>query len=295
MKRNEKYDTLPAWAYYDEVAAGSSEAVYYLLKRRLSKALRAVYELHGFGMCDDYEDTIDDYYLYLYEGNQIFDQQPFEMICAVQNKRAFFGWMVSTYRHFLLNKAKEEAKRRALLECIRSRSGEESGGLSNETMILILATAIAFADQQFTQRNRLILYRMLLSFLDHRKAIPQEVVAKALDMHPVTYRVSTKRQKDRFLEFILAQEAGTNLDLDSAHTTMRDRIVNGFEQLYEVLMEYYEATLNSLPNAKALQSLRLNYAQDDGMMHEVMIYGFGNNLDINVFYPNLKDYLTVSG
>ena len=296
MKRNEKWDALSAPDYYDEAITGNYEAIYYLLKRRLGKALNAVYELHGFGLSDDYEDTIDDYYLYLFEGNQSVGQQPFNALRSIQNKQAFFGWMVATYRHFLFNRAKEEMRRKELLEFVRMSSRDDEYLFSNETMIWYLATAIAYADQQFPLRNRFIFYRMLLSFLDHSKAIPQEPMAFALVMQPVTYRVCSKRQKDRFLDFILTQEAGATLDLDAAHRLMRDRIVDGFEQLYKLLMEFYLLALEGLPEANHIQALRLKYGHGDGMMHEGRpAYGYGNDLDINILYPNLKGSLEVSG
>lgn len=285
MKSMEKYDALSASAYYDEVVAGNTEATYYLLKRRLERALSKVYEMHGFGLSDDFEDTIDEFFLYLYDRN-----------LSIQDKRTFFSWTVATYRHFLINSAKKEMRKKALMEqVLLSPKGEECG-LSNETMVLFLASAIAYADQRFTPRNRFVFYRMLLSFLDHSKAIPQAAMAQALDMTPVTYRVSTKRQKDRFLGYILMQESGATLDLDVDHGLMRDRIVDAFERLYELLMEYYNKSLEAIPNAQAIQSLRMDYSKDDGMMHEGMpMYGYVSNMDISILYPKIKHYLAVSG
>lgn len=276
----EKYDALSASAYYDEVVAGNTEATYYLLKKRLERALSKVYDMHGFGLSDDFEDTIDEFFLYLYDRN-----------LSIQDMRTFFSWTVATYRHFLINSAKKEMRKKALMEqvCL-SPKGEECG-LSNETMVLFLASAIAYADQRFTPRNRFVFYRMLLSFLDHSKAIPQAAMAQALDMTPVTYRVSTKRQKDRFLEYILMQESGATLDLDDDHGLMRDRIVDAFERLYELLMEYYDKSLEAIPNAQAIQSLRMDYSNDDGMMHEGLpMYGYVSNMDISILYPKIKRY-----
>ena len=281
----EKYDALSASAYYDEVVAGNTEATYYLLKRRLERALSKVYEMHGFGLSDDFEDTIDEFFLYLYDRN-----------LSIQDKRTFFSWTVATYRHFLINSAKKEMRKKALMEQVRLSPKGEECGLSNETMVLFLASAIAYADQRFTPRNRFVFYRMLLSFLDHSKAIPQAAMAHALDMTPVTYRVSTKRQKDRFLGYILMQESGATLDLDVDHGLMRDRIVDAFERLYELLMEYYNKSLEAIPNAQAIQSLRMDYSKDDGMMHEGMpMYGYVSNMDISILYPKIKHYLAVSG
>ena len=281
----EKYDALSASAYYDEVVAGNTEATYYLLKKRLERALSKVYDLHGFGLSDDLDDTIDEFFLYLYDRN-----------LSIQDKRTFFSWTVATYRHFLINSAKKEMRKKALMEQVRLSPKGEECGLSNETMVLFLASAIAYADQRFTPRNRFVFYRMLLSFLDHSKAIPQAAMAHALDMTPVTYRVSTKRQKDRFLGYILMQESGATLDLDVDHGLMRDRIVDAFERLYELLMEYYNKSLEAIPNAQAIQSLRMDYSKDDGMMHEGMpMYGYVSNMDISILYPKIKHYLAVSG
>lgn len=285
MKSIGKYDALTASAYYDEVVSGNTEAIYYLLKKRLEKALGKVYDLHGFGLSDDFDDTIDEFFLYLYDRD-----------LSIQDKRTFFSWTIATYRHFLINRAKKEMREKEQMEHMRLSPNGEEGGLSNETMVLFLASAIAYADQHFTPRNRFVFYRMLLSFLDHSKAIPQEAMARALDMTPVTYRVSTKRQKDRFLEFITIQESGTTLDLDDDHGMMRDRIVDAFERLYELLMEYYDKSLEAIPNAKTIQMLRLDYNNGDGMMHEdTPSYGYFNNLDIRRLYQKIKRYLTVSG
>ena len=281
----DQYDALSASAYYDEVVSGNTEALYYLLKKRMGKALGKVYELHGFGLCDDFEDTIDEFFIYLYDNG-----------LPIQDQRTFFSWTIATYRNFLINKSKKEVRKKELMERVRQSSKGEECGLPNETMMLFLASAIAYADQCFTPRNRFVFYRMLLSFLDHGKAIPQEAMAHALDMSPVMYRVSTKRQKDRFLEFITMQESGAALDLDADHVLMRDRIIDAFEGMYELLTEYYDKSLEAIPNAKSIQSLRLDYSHGDGMMHEdIPPYGYINNLDISKLYPDIKRYLAASG
>ncbi len=296
MRKNTELEVLSASAYFDAILenyVNSCETVYYLLKRRLSKALKNVYSLYGFGLNDDFEDTIDDFYLYLYDGSSGGISRPFSMLNSIQNKNAFFGWVVATYRNFLLNKSKEEMRRRDLLEHVRSGNYEEKNELSDETMIQYLATAIAYADQQFTPRNLFIFYRMLLSLLDHKRAIPQEEMAQAMKMHPSTYRVCTKRQKDRLQEFILLQETRHSLDLDVSHTLMRDRIVACFNQLYELLLESYKQALERLPSATEIQALRHFFSHENGsMMHEENCYGYRDFIDVKLLYESLKSYST---
>lgn len=296
MRKNTELEVLSASAYFDAILenyVNSCETIYYLLKKRLSKALKNVYSLHGFGLNDDFEDTIDDFYLYLYDGSSGEINRPFSMLNSIQNKNAFFGWVVATYRNFLLNKSKEEMRRRDLLEHVRSGNYEEKNELSDETMIQYLATAIAYADQQFTPRNLFIFYRMLLSLLDHKRAIPQEEMAQAMKMHPSTYRVCTKRQKDRLQEFILLQETRHSLDLDVSHTLMRDRIVACFNQLYELLLESYKQALERLPSATEIQALRHFFSHENGsMMHEENCYGYRDFIDVKLLYESLKSYST---
>lgn len=288
--------TLSAAAYYDLIVKDKEsglEAAYYLLTRRLNRALKGMFELYGFGLSDDFKDSIDDFFLYLYEGNGTEVRKPFAMLESIRNKNAFFAWILGTYRRFLLNKAKEEVKRKELLEHARVFTRTDPEQYSEEVLIALLAAAIAFADQQFTLRNRFILYRMLLSYLDHSRAIPQHAMALALNMHPVTYRVCNKRLKDRLSEFILMQEAGETLKLDSAHQLMRERITESFNRLYGLLLEYYEETLVLLPSALEIQSLRLKFIRSEGqMMHEAYYYGRVQSIDVRHLYDALKSYST---
>ena len=289
-------DAWSALDYYDLITGGftdSAEVAYDLLKQKLLQPLRRIYDNHGFGIDADFEDTLDDFFLYLYEGSSSNPSKPFALLDNVRDKKAFFGWTLSTYRHFLFNKAREENKRKALLENARQYLRDEEKGLSEEDLIHILADAIAYADQKFPQRSLFVLYRMMLSFLDHSRAIPQEMMAHALDMHPVTYRVCTKRQKDKLLDYILLREAGNSLELDATHQQMRDRIIAGFNQLYELLIEYYDLILDKLPAGKKIQALRREYGRDKGKsMHETLNYGIRGNDDIHLFYRELKQYLT---
>ena len=276
MKSNEGYDKLSSSAFYEMVMQQplhQAEAIYALLRHRLSHSLQHIYQNHGFGLNEDYEDTLDDFFLYLYEGSSGQREKPFAILESLRNKEKFFAWTLGTYRNFLLNKAKDEKKRKMLLASVRSFAKEEEQQWSEETMILLLADAIAYADQQFPLRNRFVFYRMLLTFLNHQRAIPQEIMAEAMEMHPVSYRVCNKRMKDRLGEFILELEAGHRLELDSPHILMCDRMIEGFNQLYQLLMVFYDNTLMQLPTAEKIQSLRQEYSQGKGMtMHERVLY-----------------------
>ena len=285
------YREYDASEYFDAVALAAEppvEAVYYLLQQRLHQALRNVFELHGFGLDDDFDDTVDEFFLYLYEGND-HGAEPFAMIKSIENKEAFFGWTVATYRHFLMDKAKEGLKRRALLERARMMAGDEGKGLSRDTMISYLASAIAYADQRFKPGNLFIFYRSMLSLLDHSRAIPQEEMAEAMKLHPVTYRVRSKRQRDSFQSLVLSQETGNRLELDRRHELMRLCIEEEFNRLYDLLIGYYNQVLEQLPAKGDIRALRSKYSEETGMaMHEGSRYGYRFNMDVEAFYRALK-------
>lgn len=267
-----------------------AKSVYDLLKHRLSRRLKRVYELHGFGISEEYEDTIDDFFLYLYDSSPEGVDKPFAILDTIRNKDALGSWMLSTYRNFLLNKAKQENRRRALLERVRVLHHDDEPRLTEENMIHILADAIAYADQQFPLRNLFVFYRMLLSYLDHHRAIPQEKMASALDMNPVTYRVCNKRLKDRLQELILMLEAGFPLELDENHVRMRDRMIEGFNQFYQLLLEYYNHTLDQLPSARKVQSLRDEYGNEKGMnVHETLHYETMASVDLKCLFRKLRN------
>lgn len=292
MKNEIVYDYYSASDYLEHLLlndVNKSESVYYLLKKRLVKVLFNVFQNRGYGLGDEFEDTVDDFFLYLYDGGSSGAQKPFAIMESVHDSAAFFGWVVGTYRNFLLNKAREAEKRSRMLEEVHLRFQDSDFLHSEETLVLQLATAIAYADQQFLPRNLFVCYRMLLSILDHARAIPQEMMALALDMHPVTYRVCSKRQKDKLGDLILLQEYGQVLDLDPAHITMRDHLMDGFNRLYRVLMEFYDKSLNQLPSAPKIRMLRQEYGRRQGMtVHEDIQYGHSSVRDFIQLFRMLK-------
>lgn len=288
MFKNEDYDNFSASDYYDAVIcvpSRASEAVYYLLKHRLSRALRRVYELHGFGLDDHYEDTIDDFFLYLYDHEH---RQPFAILDTIREKQAFFGWLVGTYRNFLKNKTKDEIKRKEMMENAKVKVGEEEKPFTDETMARYMSLAIAHADQELPPSKRFLLYRMLLTILDPKLAIPQERVAYTMGMHPVTYRVYVNRLRSRLSADVTRLEAGQTLPLDSAHLLMSNQLFHGFDHLYDSLMPHYEAALKALSCTSEINEIRRGYGPDGILMHENQEYEYHHVVDVRALYHTLK-------
>lgn len=288
MKTIKDYDKYSASDYYGAVTLvpeQASEAMYYLLKHRLSRALGRVFELHGFGLDDHFDDTIDDFFLYLYDRGE---GRPFSVLETIREKEAFFGWTVGTYRHFLINKAREEMKRREMLESVRTTGGEEERPLTDETLMRVISKAIAYADQDIKPRYLFIFYRMLLTILDPKMAIPQEMVSRAMGMNPTTYRVCVNRLKAKLSANVTCLEVGQTLPLDSAHLLMSNRLFKGFDHLYETLLPQYEAALRSLTNYVEMKKLRDGFVRNGIAMHEQVEYHHPHVVDVRALYKALK-------
>jgi hypothetical protein len=265
------FEKCPPSVYYEslvERGERSAEALYYLLTQRLSRVLQHQYRMHGEGIQDAFDDTIDDFFLFLHDGIGPTASEPFALLQHVREKKAFFSWLISTYRIFLLNK-RRNVTGSPVVKRVGAMEGVADEGEGEESMTNLLVTAIAYADQELSPRNRFLLYRMLLSLVDAPSAIPQEAMAAALGMHPVTYRVTVKRQKDRLLASIEALERGETLSLDAPHAVLRDRMAHQFDQLRELLLSGYEQALDALPQGDRVVSLRERYSVGrEGMMHE---------------------------
>ena len=291
MKEKHTHDPFDAVAYYDAILAHSKtsqEAAYSLLKHRLNAALRIVYDEYSFLLIDDFDDSIDDFFLYLFDGDGD-DKTPFSVLRKLHNKRALFKWVMATYRFFLMKKGSAERRRKESACHVQEHHGEEFQPLTDETMIQYLATAIAYADQEFNPRNRFVFYRMILSLLDHQQGIPQEAVAHAIGMNHITYRVCTKRQKDRFLGFIHQLELGETLPLDRKHQLMKERLMEHFETIYDTLESYFQQSIEEMPKGAAFQNLRWDLCEAHGLlMHENRpSYGY-DLLSIKQIYEIIK-------
>lgn len=288
MNHLENYDNYSASDYYDAVTLVSdraSEALYYLLKHRLSRALCRLYDLYGFGLEDHFDDTIDDFFLYLYDYDV---ERPFAIFETIREKEAFFGWTVGAYRNFLINKSREEVKRRKMMEGMPVAVGEDEHHLTDENLMCFIAKAIAYADQELKPHHRFILYRFLLTILNQKLALPQEAVAHVIGMHPVTYRVCVNRLRTRLSDYVSHMEKGRNLPLDSKHLLMSERLLRGFDHLYDLLMPYYEETLQVLPMALEINELRASYGRDGILMHESSDYSYPHVVDVRELYESLK-------
>jgi len=291
-----KSDKSKVWAefapeeFYDAILKrneDSASIAYYLIDKCLRKRLKMVFVNVGGEKLWEFQDTIDDFFLYLHDGTKWVFNKPFYMMESIESKEALFKWIVATYRNFMLKNYYEEMRRKAA----DNELHDDEPDIMEDDKILNLSTAIAYADQHYASRNRFVLYRLLLTFLNRNLAVPQEEMAEAVDMQPVAYRVSSKRAKDKMLDYIRCLENGTVLELDDEHTSMRDNLMHNFDKLYTILSDYYDSAIKKLPMADDIR--RLRYLNNNGyVLHEdSQPYGLCCCHDVGYIYQNIKKFL----
>lgn len=295
--------------FIDIILAGgerADEAMYYLLHERLNKQLKGKFEVYQHQLMDDFEDVVEDFFLYLREGKDGRSRTPYQSIHRIQKKEAFESWMLSTFRNYLTVRAAKEgqmiystlpssdycspSKLEGVVED-RGRMSVNENLLTDERKLTIASHLIAFAHQVFYPRSRFIFLRSLLTMLNKQQALPNEEMARALGMTDISYRVSVHRMKCRLAKYRNLLLQGEQLTLDDPHQQMAQCIHDDFTHLYPTLMLYYGQTLDTLNRADAVKQLRQEYLAATGtLLHEPETpYAFAPS--ISSFWTRLDRFL----
>lgn len=259
--------------FIDVIIAGgerADEAMYYLLHERLNRQLQKKYEVYQYKMIDNFEDVVEDFFLYLREGKDGRSHTPYQTLQRIQKREAFEAWMLSTFRNYLTVRAdKDNIQTTRLSDNQNFQTSENPNLLTDERKLAIASHLIAFAHQVFYPRSRFVFLRSLLTMLNKQQALPNEEMARALGMTDISYRVSVYRMKCRLAKYRTLLLQGNQLMLDATHQQMAQRIHNDFAHLYPTLMLYYGQTLDILNRADAVKQLRQEYLAATGaLLHE---------------------------
>lgn len=260
----------------------SDEAMYHILTDRLSEKLRLKYREHNSTLSDNFEDVIDDFFLYLREDKA---ERPYQALRTIRNKDTFEAWIVSTFRNFLTAKA-------AKTHQFRTTVGQSVTNDSNdkESLFRCAAYLIAYSHQELPPRSQFILLRTLLTLLDKSNALSDSEMAQAMGMTHTLYRVTSHRTMKNVKMWKERIESEGKPDLDQYHETMAEEIYNDFDSLYPTLVRYYDATLTEQEKALSITALRTKHYERTGyMLHENRIPYHGS--DALCFYNELCSYL----
>lgn len=188
-----KYSNITISSLLEIILPGNSqsdEAMYYLLTDRLYNKLRVKYESMSDIRNEDMADILDDFFLYLRDGNGK-TSRPYSTLNSIRKKDAFESWVISTFRNFLNNKIAQR-KHESICE-ERMASPNDNNAFEKEEMINNASILIAYSHQAMSPRNQFLLLRTLLTLLKKDNALPDKEMAEAMGMSHVLYRVSIHR------------------------------------------------------------------------------------------------------
>ena len=247
----------------------SDEAMYYLLHQRLKHQLHERYEGYQLQLYDNFEDIIEDFFLYLREGSDGQNRQPYQALRRIKNKDAFETWLQNTFRNYLSNRAQAEERASYISYSDKSPDEPNDALLTDEQKLNIASQLIAYAHQVFYPRGRFIFLRSLLTMLNKQQALPDKEMAAALQMTHLSYRVMAHRMKHNLTLFRHRLIHGEQLRLDTEHQQMARQIYDDFTRLYPTLLTYYTQTIDTLKCANAIRQLRQDYYEATGTLaHE---------------------------
>ena len=257
------------------------EAMYYLLHQRLNRQLRERYDVYRHQLYDTFDDIIEDFFLYLREGETGTSRLPYQPLQRIKKKESFETWLLNTFRNYLNSRA--EAEDRISLTSYNDNGFNGLDGfnssdhtlhdshalLTDEQKLAVASQLIAYAHQVFYPRGRFIFLRSLLTMLNKQNSLPTEEVAIALGMTHISYRVILHRMKHNLTKFHNRLQQGERLRLDDRHQQMAQRLNDDFTHLYPTLLAYYNETIDTLKCADAIRQLRQRHYEETGIMaHE---------------------------
>jgi hypothetical protein len=243
---------------------------------------------------DDFDDVIDDFFLYLREGRDENNQYTYQSLRCIEKKESLEPWLLNTFRNYLSVRAAKEGQITYSELCTENVTDTDvPSTLTDEQMLSMASNLIAYAHQEFIPRDCFIFLRTMLTMLDKQKAMSNEAIAKVLEMTGVSYRVTVYRIKCRLANYCSRLLQGENFHLDEAHQQMSQQINDGFTHLYPTLYGYYNQTIDALTNADAIKLLHQEYFVTTGnIMHEPEP-SYSTTLSIQVFWNKLNRFLIV--
>lgn len=266
-KKANRYTGIPVPDFVDMILKGDDEAMYYLLHDRLNHPLHERFEPYSHQLCDDFEDVVEDFFLYLRESGRT----PYQPLQRIKNREAFESWLLNTFRNYLSNRAEAEG----LGVCTHFSDNsltavtDENSELTDEQKIDVVSQLIAYAHQVFYPRGRFIFLRSMLTMLNKQRAVPNNEMAEALDMSYLAYRVTLHHMKQNVKRFRERLLRGESLRLDAQHQQIAEEINADFTHLYPTLFRYYLETIDTLKTSTAVKHLRQQYLEEHGLIvHE---------------------------
>ena len=229
------------------------------LRPRLLRRFRAYEKRSPFA----FEDALQEFFLYLRgEGNNTYS-----IFRELRDASAADAWLLTTFRNFVSKKSRYGVP--AVAVDIPDLS--DCPDCPQDKLQKVLSTMIAFCYQELPLVQRFVFMRMILTYLDRDRALPQKDVALVLGLSHIYYRVLCNRVKGFALQVKGRILAGERLLLNMDALEMRNRLDADFGGWYDLLSFYYAETIAQFTQAEEINTLRYRYVTDssDMLLHDV--------------------------
>ena len=209
-----------------------------------------------------FEDALQEFFLYLRgDGNNAYS-----IFRGLKDASAADAWLITTFRNFVSKKSRYGVP--AVAGDVSDLS--DSSVREQDEQQKVLSTMIAYCYQELPLVQRFVFMRMILTYLDRNRALPQKDVALVLGLSHVYYRVLCNRVKSFAMRVKGRILGGERLPLNMNALEMRNRLDADFGGWYDLLSFYYAETITQFTQAEEINAMRYSYCTDspDMMLHD---------------------------
>ena len=252
----------------EEMDIGSRDKTLYRvltesLRPRLLRRFRAYEKTAPFA----FEDALQEFFLYL-RGDA---NNAYSIFRELRDASAAEAWILTTFRNFVSKKSRYGVPAAAvdisdLSDCPDCPQDKLQNN-PQDKLQKVLSAMIAYCYQELPLVQRFVFMRLILTYLDRNRALPQKDVALVLGLSHIYYRVLCNRVKAFAMQVKGRILAGERLLLNMNALEMRDRLDADFGGWYDLLSSYYAETINQFTQAEEINAMRYSYATESpGMM-----------------------------
>ncbi len=231
------------------------EALYYLLNKRLRGNLRTEYERSQWLTDDSFEDTINEYYLYLHDNGKGDDDSMtyYQPLKRIKDKKTFAWWIIRTYRFFLNNKIQKMMLTPLYVDLPTEQPSDSV--MNWERKIWDMAVLIVFAYQNLPPVTKFIFFRSMLSVMNKSLCVSNRLMAHTLGISYIHYRVRShyawqmvRNKRKRMLD-------GERIKLNSEGIAMAKSLFANYGALFPTLRLYYLDILDVMPAKELIKAV----------------------------------------
>lgn len=247
------------------------------LRMRFERRFRPYEKMAPFA----FEDALQEFFLYL-RGDE---NNAYSIFKGLKDTSAAEVWLLATFRNFVSKKTRNGV--RAVDVDVSNLSDRPN--CQQDELEKTLSIMIAYCYQELPLVQRFVFMRMILTYLDRDRALPQKDVALVLGLSHIYYRVLCNRVKSYAMQVKGRILDGEKLPLNTEALEMRNWLDADFSGWYSLLSLYYAETIDQFMQAEEINSLRHRYStgSKDMILHD----GDGHNWIYTNKAASLRDCL----